>query len=63
MFEKIDSYISLHNLLYERQSGFRKPQSTDTCLQYLTDHIRKEVDGGTFRGYVRSPKGVRYSGS
>lgn len=52
MFEQIDSYISLHNLLYELRSGFRKSHSTDTCLLYLTDPIRKEVDGGTFCAMV-----------
>ena len=33
-------------------SGFRKAHSTDTCLLYLTDFIRKEVDKGNFCGMV-----------
>lgn len=30
VFEQIDSYLSLHNILYEFQSSFRKSYSTDT---------------------------------
>jgi len=50
IFEQIDKYLASHNLLYEFQSGFRKSHSTDTCLLYLTDHIRREVDKGHFCG-------------
>jgi len=46
IFEQIDKYLASHNLLYEFQSGFQKSHSTDTCLLYLTDHIRREVDKG-----------------
>ena len=31
-------------LLYEFQSGFRQSHSTDSCLLYLTDFIRGEID-------------------
>ncbi len=48
----IDKYLASRNLLYEFQSGFRKSNSTDTCVLYLTDHIRKEVDKGYFCGMV-----------
>ncbi len=52
IFEQIDTYLASHNLLYEFQSGFRKSHSTDTCVLYLTDHIRREVDKGYFCGMV-----------
>ncbi len=52
IFEQIDKYLASHNLLYEFQSGFRKSHSTDTCVLYLTDHIRREVDKGYFCGMV-----------
>lgn len=52
LFEQIDKYLASHNLLYEFQSGFRKSHSIDTCLLYLTDHIRREVDKGIFCGMV-----------
>ena len=40
------------NILYEFQSGFRRSHSTDTCLLFLTDFIKKEVDNGKFCGMV-----------
>lgn len=52
VFEQVNNYLSSHNLIYELQSGFRKSHSTDTCLLYLTDYIRKEVDKGNFCGMV-----------
>ena len=50
--EQIDAYVSTNNLLFDFQSGFRRSHSTDTCLLFLTDHIRKEVDSGRFYGPV-----------
>lgn len=52
IFEQIDSYLASRELLFEFQSGFRKSHSTDTCLLFLTDHIRKEVDSGKYCGMV-----------
>lgn len=52
IFDQIDSYLSSHNLLYEFQSGFRKSHSTDSCLLYLNDFIRQEVDSGKYCGMV-----------
>lgn len=48
IYEQIDSYLAEHNLLFDFQSGFRKAYSTDTCLLYLTDFIRKEVEQGNY---------------
>lgn len=52
VFEQVDSYLTTHNLLYEFQSGFRKSYSTDTCLLYLTDFIKKEIDEGNYCGMI-----------
>ena len=52
IYEQIDNYLSNHELLFEFQSGFRKSHSTDTCLLYLTDYIRREVDMGKYCGMV-----------
>lgn len=50
--DQINKYLSTKNLLFELQSGFRTSHSTDTCLLYLTDQIRTEVDKGKFCGMV-----------
>ena len=50
--EQINNYITKHNLLYTFQSGFRTSHSTDTCLLYLTDYIKREVDSGKYCGMV-----------
>ena len=34
------------------KSGFRKSHSTDSCLQYLTDFIRDEIDVGKLCGMI-----------
>lgn len=52
IYEQINNYISSHNLLYELQSGFRRSHSTDTCLLFLTDYIRRELDEGRICGMV-----------
>lgn len=52
MYEQIDSYLAAHNILFDFQSGFRNSHSTDTCLLYLTDFIRKELDIGKYCGMV-----------
>ena len=52
IYEQIYSYVTALNLLFEFQSGFRRSHSTDTCLLYLTDHIRKEIDKGKYCGMV-----------
>ena len=34
------------------QSGFRKSHSTDSCLLYLTDFIRSEMEAGKLSGMI-----------
>ena len=50
--EQIEKYLATKNLMYEYQSGFRTSHSTDTCLLYLSDHIKQEVDAGKYCGMV-----------
>lgn len=52
MYEQIDQYLLSQNILYEFQSGFRKSHSTDSCLLFLTDLIKREVDKGNLCGMV-----------
>lgn len=42
--EQLYEYVNKYNLIYEFQSGFSK--SSDSCLLYLNDHIRMEIDNG-----------------
>ncbi len=44
--QQIYDYVSKNRLIYDFQSGFRRSYSTDTCILFLTDCIRKELDGG-----------------
>lgn len=39
-------------MLYKFQSGFRKSYSTDSCLLYINDLIRREMDEGKLCGMV-----------
>ena len=52
VYEQINTYLSNHKLMFEFQSGFRRSHSTDTCLLYMTDYIRREVDVGKYCGMV-----------
>ncbi|KAJ3587836.1 hypothetical protein NHX12_011431 [Muraenolepis orangiensis] len=52
IYEKVNTYLLNHKLLFKFQSGFRRSHSTDTCLLYLTDYIRCEVDAGKYCGMV-----------
>ena len=40
------------HVVFGFQSGFRKTHSIDSCLLYLTDFIRKEIDEGNLCGMV-----------
>ncbi|XP_061773774.1 probable RNA-directed DNA polymerase from transposon BS isoform X1 [Nerophis ophidion] len=52
VYEQVDRYLATNKLMYKFQSGFRTNHSTDTCLLYLTDHIKHEVDAGKYCGMV-----------
>ena len=46
------NFLSDNNVLYKYQSGFRKFNSTDTCLSYLRGKITKGFDSGLLTGMV-----------
>ena len=52
VFVQLNRYLTENNILYEFQSGFRGKYSTDTCLLYLQDHIRKQISNGLYTGMV-----------
>ena len=52
VYEQVANYLEENRLIYEFQSGFRESHSTDTCLLYLNDLIKREVDSGKYCGMV-----------
>jgi len=49
---RLNLFFTDKDLLSRFQSGFRGGFSTDTCLIYLTDFIRKETDQGNYVGML-----------
>ena len=49
---QVEAHCKRYQLLYQLQSGFRGNYSTDTCLIYLHDLIRKEVSNGNVVGIL-----------
>ena len=49
---QLEIYLKENDLFYKFQSGFRTSFSTDTCLTYLTDYIRHDMDNGLYTGMV-----------
>ena len=49
---QVEEHCNRHNLLYQLQSGFRGNYSTNTCLIYLHDLIRKEISNGKVVGVL-----------
>ena len=45
-------YLEKKSVLYNKQSGFRRNFSTDTCLIGLTDYLKSEVTNGNYVGMV-----------
>ena len=52
VFLQLNSYLVENKLFYQFQSGFRGSYSTDTCLIYLQDIIRKQTASGHYTGMV-----------
>ena len=52
MYNQLEHYLKEKNLLYKLQSGFRPSFSTGTCLTFLMDYIRSEMDFGNYIGMV-----------
>ncbi len=49
---QIQRFIESHNLLYERQSGFRKAHSCQTALNKIVDDWITAIDNGNIIGTV-----------
>ncbi len=52
VYDQLEVYLKNKSLLFELQSGFRPSYSTDTCLSYLADYVRKDIDKGNYTGMV-----------
>ena len=52
VYDQIQTYLGERKLLYNFQSGFRPRFSIDTCLIYLTDFIKFQMDKGNFVNMV-----------
>ena len=52
VYTQVEDHLKTHKLFYKFQSGFRTSYSTDSCLTYLTDFIRFQMDRGFFVGMV-----------
>ena len=48
VYDQLMSYLLNHNLLYERQSGFRPHYSTQDVLLHVTDSWRRAIDESEF---------------
>ena len=52
VYNQLEHYLKENNLLYKLQSGFRPSFSTGTCLTFLMDYIRSEMDFENYIGMV-----------
>ena len=50
--DQTEEFLSLNKILYDYQSGFRKNDSTDTCLSFLNDKTLKSFDDGLVTGMI-----------
>ena len=48
MHERLYKFLELNNILYSKQFGFRKNNSTIDALIKITDKIRESVDKGKY---------------
>ena len=46
VYSRLISFLELHNVLSEKQFGFRKKHSTNDALISLTEEIRRSLDSG-----------------
>lgn len=46
------AFLTVHDLLFVNQSGFRKKHSTETAIVYLTDYILDHMDRQEYRSCV-----------
>ena len=50
IYNQVEAYS--REYIYELQSGFRTSYSTDTCLLYLNEYIKNEIDKGNQVGML-----------
>ena len=48
MFKRLSSFIEKHNILYDRQFGFRCKHSTTHATLLIADRIQKAIEDGQF---------------
>ena len=48
MYKRLSSFIEKHNILYDRQFGFRSKHSTTHATLLITDRIQKAIEDGQF---------------
>ena len=41
---RLDAFLETHNILYEKQFGFRKNNSTIFALMQITEKIKENLD-------------------
>ena len=59
VYSRVMSFLDYHNVLSNRQFGFRKKHSTKLALISLTEEIRRALDSGNFAcGVFRLAKSV-----
>ena len=48
MHKRLYHFLELHNILFEKQFGFRKNNSTSYALMEITEKIKESIDKGKF---------------
>ena len=52
MYKRLISFINKHNLIYEKQLGFRRQHSAEMAILLITDKIQKTIDSGMYASGV-----------
>ena len=48
IYSRLYAFLDTHNILYEKQFGFRKSNSTIFALMQITEKIEESIDKGKF---------------
>ena len=49
---QLNEYLEKRSILHDKQSGFRKGFSTDSCVIQLSDYLKHETSNGNYVGMV-----------
>lgn len=52
MYKRLIRFINKHNLIYEKQLGFRRQHSAEMAILLITDKIQNTVDSGMYASAV-----------